>query len=281
MNEKLEFEQEPKLEKITKEDISLEMPKQGESEIIIQRHEKYRSEEDDEKVGSLYEDAADNAYQQTREIFEAKLKDLTEQERQNVRVLILGSTTKHFGKGQRSMETADMVAQAISDVMQENSMSEEQILNNTDAIMGDKVRPVDQMQAPRMFDDSPEFVEYLREKYKGQGQQFWQAFEEDWEKEKREELGAESSMDIVERFSKYIEVLDRFARRFHKKNPDHSLLIWTVSHYDTISPYVKNKINKSDPNQFVPVDYGAGISIKIDKEQHKTSVVNGQQYEIN
>lgn len=276
----MQHAQEVVLDKIEGADISIEMPMTGETEIILQRHEKYISDKDDERAGSLTEESAQNAYRQSVEIFEKKLESIPDDDRQNVRVLVVGSTTKHYDKGQRSMETADIVARAVKDTFEKNGLDESNLLNTHSELKGDNVRPADQIQAPRMFDDNLDFVNYLNEKYGKLTQDFWCAFEEDWEKEKREEMGAEGTFDLLERFSKYIDVLSRFSRMYHSKNPDKRLLIWTVSHYDTVSPYVKNKITKTDPSNYLPVDYGGGVSINIDKDQKRTSLIKGKEYEI-
>ena len=101
------------------------------------------------------------------------------------------------------------------------------------------------------------------------------------EKTEREKLGVEGPEDILERYNKFIETLKNFSQHYHKKHPGRRLIIWPVSHYDTISPYIRNKVEKTDPNKYLPVDYGAGISLNINREGKITSKIQGKEYEIN
>jgi len=51
-----------------------------------------------------------------------------------------------------------------------------------------------------------------------------------------------------------------------------------VSHYDTISPFVKKMTGMDTKKDYLPVDYGAGISLKIDKMGKITSKIKGQEF---
>lgn len=274
------------IEKIMGSDISREAPKEGETEIIIQRHEKYIQDENSDKSGSLEPESSQRAYEQTKEIFSNKIDSIPEEERDKIKILIVGSNTKYKGKGMRSMETSDVVARAVWETLSKRGLNQDQLLNMSDRFKGERVREEEEMQAPRMFDDSPEFVDFLLEKYGGEGgeltQKFWQAFEEDWEGDKRREMGAEGVEDIESRFANYIDVLSRFSRMYHKKHPGERLLIWTVSHYDTVSPYVKSRVlNLDNPEKhYLPVDFGGGVSISIDSKQERSSTIRGVEYEI-
>jgi hypothetical protein len=77
-----------------------------------------------------------------------------------------------------------------------------------------------------------------------------------------------------------LDVLARYSRFYHKKHPDRRLVIWAVTHYDTISPYVKREILEADKEAMLRVDYGAGISINLDKDGTGKVKIGETEYEV-
>lgn len=140
--------------------------------------------------------------------------------------------------------------------------------------------PVARMQAPRFLDESKDYLKFLRDKYGDETQAFWKAFEEDTHKEERIKFGAEGPDEMDKRFTEYVKTLSRYAEHFHKTNPGKRLVVWAVSHYDTISPFIKRHITRTNPHQFVNVDYGAGVSIEIDPENKVTSNFQNIEYNV-
>ncbi len=271
------------IKKIERADISREVIGEGETEIIMQRHEAYIRDVEDEKAGSLKEEEAKKSYDLAVEIFKSKLESLLEDERSTVDVLVIASNTQYV-KGRRSVETATEVLKGVEDVFKAYGLNEKQILNSGARRTGEENRPTKNtaILEPQFIDQSPEFREFLKEKY-GDGamnQKFWQAFEEDWEKEEREKIGAEGPDDILERYTKFMNVLAKFSEVYHKKHPGRRLIIWPTSHYDTISPYVKKMTGMDTKTDYLPVDYGAGISLKIDKMGNMTSKIKGQEFVV-
>ena len=113
-------------------------------------------------------------------------------------------------------------------------------------------------------------MKFLEEKYKpdespnssGMSVEAFAAYEMDADKEEREAMGAEGVYDILDRTKKSVDMLSRYARWFHLQNPGKRLVIWTATHYDTISPLVKDATNVGF-EEFVGVDYGAGVVVEV------------------
>jgi hypothetical protein len=137
------------------------------------------------------------------------------------------------------------------------------------------------MRADRIFHEWPEYASFLEDKYGVQTQEFWRAFEEDWHPEERKKFGAEGPDEMDERFSGYIRTLAKFSSFYHAKHKGRRLVLWTVSHYDTVSPYIKRHITRTDPHQYVAVDYGAGVTIDIDADEKPSCHFRGQSYSVN
>lgn len=272
-----------KLDGITEKDLSKEMPEEGGAEIVMLRHGRYIRDTKHEQSGSLVEGEAEKMYDQTIALLRSKFEGLSEEDRKNVTFLVVASDTNYGdAKGMRSFETASEVSRAIRDIIQEYGLSTEQFLNaqSKRSMEAGSAQPAinKKIREPQMFENSPEFVAFLKEQY---GDKFFAAFESesDFLEGVRKEMGAEGVEDILARYARFVDILRNFADVRREKNPKERLLMFPVSHYDTISPYVKEKIMGLNPKEYyLPVDYGAGISVKIDSSGAASSVVGSEKY---
>lgn len=267
--------------KIETKDIQSVPPEVGGTSIILQRHGKYERSKESPKVGSLTEEGEEAVYTSGKDFFARLLEDIPESERKNVDFLILASDTQYEGGGRRSMETADQIMKALKEELKDFDLDENQILNISGNIAGEgNPRATSKLREPQMFNNSPDFVNFLKEKYGDLGLDFWIAFEEDKEKEAREKMGAEGPDEITDRMQRMVEVLSRYSSFYHKKHPEKRLVIWAASHYDTISPYVKREVFGTGKETPLGVDYGAGISIHLDKQGKGKVRIADKDYEL-
>ena len=183
------FEQ-PLPKKIEKSDINPNLPEVGGTEIILQRHGKYERSADSSKVGSLTEEGAEGVYASGKEFFDKLFDAIPESERKNIDILVLASDTQYRDGGRRSMETDDQLIKVVKEELERLSLNESQLLNTSGNISGEgNARPTPKLREPQMFNNSPEFVEFLKDKYGDINLDFWIAFEEDKERETREAMG--------------------------------------------------------------------------------------------
>ena len=63
---------------------------------------------------------------------------------------------------------------------------------------------------------------------------------------------------------------------FHKANPGKRLVIWATSHYDTISPLVKEATD-TDFSEYLGVDYGGGVVIEVPPTGETALDIRGQK----
>lgn len=267
-----------KIEKYNIEPIPLEA---GGTEIVLQRHGKYERSADSPNVGSLTKEGAEEVYVLGKNFFEKLFDSIPESERKDIEILVLASDTQYKGGGRRSMETADQVVRGLKEELKKMNLSEDQILNFSGNFKGEgNTRPMSELREPQMIDNSPEFLQFLKEKYGDMNLEFWIAFEEDKEKETREKMGAEGPDEIADRLNYVVNVLARYGRFYHKKHPGKRLVVWAATHYDTISPYVKREIFEVGKEVPLGVDYGAGVSINLDKEGGATVKVAGEEYDV-
>ena len=268
--------------KIEKGDINPNLPAVGGTEIVLQRHGKYERSADSPKVGSLTEEGIEEIYTSGKDFFGKLFDAIPESERSNIDILVLASDTQHKDGGQRSMETADQIIKVVKEELGRLNLNESQLLNTSGNVSGegDAPRPTPKLREPQMFNNSPEFVEFLKDKYGDMNLDFWIAFEEDKEKETRQAMGAEGPDEITDRMQLMIDILARYSRFYHDKHPDRRLIIWAATHYDTISPYVKREIFKVGKDAVLGVDYGAGISINLDKDGKGSVKIAGNEYEV-
>lgn len=282
--------------KITKENLKTPALEKDGTAIVFQRHEKYDRSIDSQTSGSLSPESARAAYDTAKAFF----TELIDQgDPQDIMILFTSSDTQYNAKGHRSIETADQAQQAAINALNEAGLDPMQHIINLNSDFKTRrfeatdsdARPIKQIREPKIFEESPEYIHYLQEKYGaadeittpegemrriGLSPAAFEAHESDAEKEVRETLDAEGVYDILDRTKKAIDLQQRYAEWFHEANPGKKLVIWSASHYDTISPFVKDA-TETPFTEFVGVDYGAGIVLNIPPNSDKISFTLGER----
>lgn len=279
---------ETQIRKIEKEDIRVPYLENGNSAIVFQRHERYERDAQADNAGSLFPEGVQEAFDRDFLFFHDLLAQDTKDS--ETMVLFVSSDTQYANRGYRSLETAQIAEDAAISVMEAAGIDPStRIINlnsdfKTDGFgpTGQTIRPDKNIREPQIFDNL-DYVDFLKKKYgdkDGLTPKAWGAHEMDAEKEKREELGAEGVYDILDRTKKSIAIMERYAGVFHSNNPNKKLLIWVASHYDTISPLVKDATGTSF-EEFVPVDYGAGVVIELGKNSEPILSAQGEKVTLN
>ncbi|HEU5005080.1 MAG TPA: hypothetical protein VFT49_03275 [Candidatus Saccharimonadales bacterium] len=284
---------------IEKEDISPPKIEAGGTAIVLQRHEKYDRDRSSERSGSVFEDAAEAAKERALAFFKELLSN--EDPNSPTYVFFGSSDTQYNNKGRRSLETAELAQQACIEVMESLGINPaERILNlNTNHSLKKfdsnqqgqdlNIRPIIKLREPNIFGDHDNhrlggidkeaaaksgdrrYFDYMIQKHGSEGDEawtpeVWAIHEKDGEEEKRRELGAEGVYDILDRTKRALAGLARYSEAFHDKNPEAKLLLWVTSHYDTISPLVKDAQGISlKGDEYLKVDYGGGVVINLPK----------------
>lgn len=282
------------VEKITTADLRAEIPKAGETIIVLQRNAKDNRKKDGGlEFGALVPESAEQVRIGAKDFFDTIFDDLTTEERATIDIMVVASDAEFLppsgdnSKHQRGVETGEQVMVGIGESMKEYGVDDDQLLNNfaspdtkIDSAGGGPIR-ISDLKDLEIMKNSPDFVKFLVKKY-GTDKNFWVAYEVDKEKSSREEMGAEGPQEIADRMSHSLSLFADSARRALENNPDRRMIIWAVSHYDSISPLAKKHIlDMSVEDGYLPVDYGGGISIKIDKAGSATTTIQGQEYQVN
>jgi hypothetical protein len=210
-----------------------------------------------------------------------------ENDPKNTCFLVINSPTFWFDNkklGQRAKETADIISDEISIELEKRGIDSNHLLNKIKNDKGDQVfkgddlsRPDERVGEALMF-QVPEFTAFLRKEYGGQGSDFWENFNADTHKNIREKMGAEGPKNIADRMNLLMNVVARFARKFHIKNPDKKLVSWIVSHGDGLDPYIERTLDAKEAD-FFP-DYNAGIGIVIDANGKAKTTINGKEFNV-
>ncbi len=261
----------------------------GGTEIVLQRHGRYERERGSYFAGSLTDPRAER--EAATHYFEDLLAQLPEKERDTVDIVFVASDTQYFEGGRRSHETATIAQQAALAVLETHDIPAQHILNFTGRLhtsihsndraasaIGPRTMPT--LREPNFLNDSPEFVDFMLQKYGGVNLEFWKAFEEDRHREEREAMGAEGPDDIANRTGFTVNVFSRYARLYHHHNPGRRLVIWAGTHYDTISPFVKRDVFGVGKERQLLVDYGAGVTIDINPDGHATTTIGEHEYAV-
>jgi len=272
-------------EKISREHIWAEIPEKNGTELIVQRHEEYIKDKTDPHKGSLFPEAAVRANEQTTRVFQGMIEQIPEGLRQFLDVMVVASPTQYENGGRRSLETAGEVLGGIQKVFDQYHLSPDQLLNNQERLKlnGQPIQSKSIVE-PKIFNDNPDFVQYLKDNF-GNGAVntgFFVAYETDQGevRERRLAAGAEGPMDMADRLANYLYALKLYSDKYHREHPGRRLLIWTVSHYDTISPYIKSRIGGGTEEGFLGVDYGAGFAINLKPDGTSTTKIGEKTYSI-
>lgn len=269
-------------ERLNEKSIEVKKFRPEETKIIIQRHEEYDRDIKSENAGRLYSQAIEKGHADSKIRMQKIIEQVPSQERSSLYFMVLSSDTK-FVDGARSIETGQIVLDEIKEAFKVAGINEENILNVSRTYRQTEKgepRPTTQIREPLMFEKNPEFVAFLEEKYP-EKKDFWSAYERDIEKEARLQNGAEGPEDMADRLEKFLELIKRYSQFFHKSNPNSRLVIWCVSHYDTISPWTKKYVMKEDvTKKYLPVDYGSGLSIGIDRDGKAIATAGEEEFEI-
>lgn len=268
------------IQKVEKEDIIIPKLGEGETSIVFQRHGKYDRNRNSETAGSITSEHAEELYSYDKETFDK----LFQQE--DVYVLFASSDTQYANKGFRSLETAEVAQVAAIESLKEHGFDpNERVINlnpNFSVARHDEtdqdIRPLAGIREPQIFNPrDAEYIGHLQDKYgygdeeakTGISPKGWAFHEFDGEKEARQTTDAESEDELIRRTKKTLAILERYARVWHASNPGKRLVIWTASHYDTISPIVREAdgVLRDDEGNlrdaYQPVDYGGGVVINI------------------
>lgn len=246
----------------------------GETEIVLQRHGKYIRDKHDPSAGKLTPEAVQLETESAFRYFSDLIASVPEDERYGINILFVSSDTNYANKGRRSYQTTEIAQQVAEQLFKESGIPLENILNITPDL-GSQPMIMPEFREPQIFEQSPDFVEYMKLKYGDLGKDFWVAFEEDTEKDARRSMNAEGPDEIADRLKSAVTLLANWSTGFHKQEPNNRLVIWAGTHYDTISPFVKRDILHQDKKTMVLVDYGGGVVLDIDRcGQVSTSIAN-------
>lgn len=212
--------------KIVKSDLRPHPIQADETEIVLQRHGAYIRNPEDPNRGSLGPESAAAEKASAKSYFESVLSQVTEEERSKTDLLFVASDTSYHGGGQRSYETASLAEQAAAEVLDQFGLDRTQILNSSHHLRGEPgPKPMGALREPQMFNESPEFVQFLIDRYGDKGLEFWKAFEEDKERDARLAMGAEGPDEIADRLAHSVNTLARYARLYHEATPGRRLII--------------------------------------------------------
>lgn len=248
----------------------------NETQVIFQRHCDY-----DRINGGLIDNSVQVQTELAKKFMQNLFVGLTLDEIKNISILFVASNTVSNGNFKRCVETINIVMNVAKVYFRELGISEEQIINLSEkSNYKNELKEVSHIEEPRMFTDNKGYLEFLEKKHDSKINDFWTDFEEDNEKVKREELGAEGPDEIVDRGLYFLKILQRYSRVFHKKHPDSRLIVWCGTHYDLISPLVKKTILGYDKTDYVGVDYCGGISFVISENSDIIANLNGVNHPI-
>lgn len=275
---------------VTECDLRVVLPLVGETTIILQRNAKDERNPESPNYGALTPETAEKTHDNAKSYFEQIFQGLSSEERKQIEILVVASDAilitpmgpEYSSPHKRGLETAVKVIEGAKKAMKEFGVPEKQLLNLSEFTAESEIEgPVEfeDLKDLKMLSKSPEFVDYLRNKY-GAGKEFWSAYEGDKEKVKRKELDAEGVWEIAERMRAFIDLLTKGSLERHSRLANRRLIIWAVTHYDSLSPFIKVNVLKKPATDYLPINAGGGITLEINKEGEVKTEINNQKFDV-
>jgi hypothetical protein len=276
----------PKIKEIGLEELEINAPNPGESLFVLQRNIRdNRKKGENLEIGQLLPGSKIEVQVDMSKKIEWAIESLRPEERKSVDFLVVASDTtlrtpdpEIKSEHKRSVETAEVVIECIKSALNRFELDCNQLIN----MDGKPIENISRNLADlKVFEDCPEYVEYLLKKSKTEAE-FWERYEDDKgeDREMRLKLGAEGPSEIAERIQNYLTVLKNATKEYHKTHPGRRLIIFIETHYDTISPFVKRNVIGKNMDEMLPVKNGGGISISVDSEGRMTTSIQGQDFEL-
>lgn len=176
-----------------------------------------------------------------------------------------------FG-GIRAHETAEEVTAAVQKTLAERGLPAEQLFSsNTDPVTVNST-----LREAGIF--SNDFMKHLREQYPEENP--WALYYQDTDAEKRQEVGAESPLDLAQRMDYVVKSAEVAGAWFHAipGNEDKPLLVWMVGHGGGLDSYLHHYAG-------VPLDelgfgFSGGFSLHASSEHGVVADVKGKEYPV-
>lgn len=280
----------PSVEKIIAADIKPIIPQDNGSVFVLQRNAKDKDNRslpvESPRFGTLDAGEAEATQAQSKDYFDQIFKDLSPEERAKIDILVVaGNASLRMPNGKssphkRSVETAEHTLTGIKASMEEHGVDASQLLNKTG-------KPIELSSGRlidlKMFDESPEFVNFLKDKYnytQDDPLPFWEAYEDDREKVIRERMEAEGPKDIADRVGDYMATLDNAMKLYHQSHPGRKVIVIANSQYDSISPTLKKYVTGQSMGTFLPVDYRGGVTFEVGADGSMSTSLQGHEYSV-
>lgn len=171
--------------------------------------------------------------------------------------------------GQRAIETADIIANEIG-----NYEPAAHLVPLDRYELRDGYSVSEQLGETHMF-KYLDFVRELRVKYSGQGPDFWDAYMDDTNKDRRLQLGAEGAPEDAQRIKDVMTQLLAWADDYHRDHPNTKLVIFAVAHHEIIGAYAAHILGApSIPRKAIA---NHGLLLIQDTDHHMHAVVEGEQ----
>lgn len=290
MNEKISnLEEQPEVRlDIRQEDIHPEIPEEDGTVLVLQVNARDdRKDPHSPDFGQLVPESAEQAQDQAKNFFHDIYKNLPLEERNKTATLVISSNAELKMPGKtnsphrRAYETGEKVLAGISEAMKEYGVNQDSLLNNSLEMQG---RPLtmEKLVDLKMWDESPEFVDFLVNKY-GDTKKLWQAYEGDVHLDERTNMAAEGPVEIAIRTREALtDITQGVVTEYHEKHPGQRLFVWVIGQYDNLAPAINGYVYQADPTKlYTPMEKGGGITIKINKENTEAeTTVGGNTFQV-
>lgn len=254
---------------LTPADLRIALPEPGGTTIVIQRA----------AARDRQADAREYARQTVMKLLEAEAPIL----RASADFLVVGSDPRIGNDGEPhkeslvTLETAREVLEGIREALAALTLSHAQLLNTAAVPQGDIVE-ISEIKGWQTYAQEPELFEFLQKKAEDTGEDLAMLYETDAYKEEREKLGAEGAKDVALRMEHFLSCT-RGSANYHAAHPGRRLVMWTVTRFDTITPYLRTVLaHPAECTEIIPAAPLGGVTLNVRPDRTATIRVHDKAY---
>lgn len=273
---------------ITEDDLRVVIPEKDASIIVLQCNARDERDPDSKIFGTITPEGILKARKKAQDFFKTFITSIPEDERKDIDILVLASNATldspegFMSEHKRASETAEATMDGICEALKEAGLSLNQLLNFSEFKQDTEPNGViefEELEDTQIFRETPEFVQHLVSKH-GSKENFWIQYEQDTDKKTRQRMKAEGVDDIASRMGSFMRLLAQASQERHKNDNGKRLVIWTVSHYDAISPFIKRRVLDRPATDYLPINKTGGITMEVTQGGEVVTQIHNQKFNV-
>lgn len=244
---------------------------EGDAVIVLQVNGKDNRDAAKGEVGLLIPEAARQEEEITASFLSTVLASLSPEEQATVDIMVLASSASLetldgvASDHKRAVETGEHAIVGFKKALAGAGLSDQSIVNCRGEHNGVIFETDALTDVPFLHDASEAAKAYREEMVKryGTGFQAWAAYEKDKgpAHELRKQHGVRGHAERADDVAEFLQLSQDWMETYRETYPDRRLILWSIGHYDSLSPYLKQQAHVDVGDTILPMDKLSGVTV--------------------